>query len=476
MIHPSLIAPRAATLGVALLVTGCAVSAPPGADAVSAQTPVPTQWQAPLPHNAKLTDLSQWWQQFNDPLLVRLIEAGQAVSPTLAQAQSRLSQAQATRTAAGAALLPGVDASANISRGFSEQTFSLATIGQANVKASWELDMFGANRATRDAAQERLAGAQASWHDARVSVAAEVANQYYSLRGCQLQLAVSRNDTNSRAETARLSELTLQAGFTAPASAALARASAAEARGRLAQQAAACDIDTKALVALTGLDEPTLRRELAAGASALPQDAAVNVATVPAQALLQRPDLYAAAREVTAASAETGAASARRYPQFSLSGSIGALVIRTEGTRETSGTWSFGPLGVSVPLFDGGRRAAEVDAAQARYDEAVAMYRGRVRQAVREVEEALVTLQSTGQRASDAALAVQGYRTSFDATEARYKGGLASLVELEDARRLLLAAETALVSLQRERVAAWISLYRAAGGGWAPEQMQAAAR
>jgi outer membrane protein TolC len=202
----------------------------------------------------------------------------------------------------------------------------------------------------------------------------------------------------------------------------------------------------------------------------------VNVATVPAQALLQRPDLYAAAREVTAASAETGAANARRYPQFSLSGSIGALVIRTEGTRETSGTWSFGPLGVSVPLFDGGRRAAEVDAAQARYDEAVAMYRGRVRQAVREVEEALVTLQSTGQRASDAALAVQGYRTSFDATEARYKGGLASLVELEDARRLLLAAETALVSLQRERVAAWISLYRAAGGGWAPEQMQAAAR
>eukprot|EP01034_Spumella_vulgaris_P003171 gene3171-4088_t len=119
-----------------------------------------------------------------------------------------------------------------------------------------------------------------------------------------------------------------------------------------------------------------------------------------------------------------------------------------------------------LPLFDGGRRAANVDAAQARYTEAVALYQARARQAVREVEEALVYLDSSASRSDDARVAAEGYRASFTGTEARYKGGLASLVELEDARRTALAAETALVGLQRERIAAWIALYRAAGGGW----------
>ena len=82
------------------------------------------------------------------------------------------------------------------------------------------------------------------------------------------------------------------------------------------------------------------------------------------------------------------------------------------------------------------------------------------------MEEALVALESARSRNEDARVATEGYRRSFTATEARYKGGLASLVELEDARRTALAAETALVALQRERVAAWIALYRAAGGGW----------
>ena len=119
-------------------------------------------------------------------------------------------------------------------------------------------------------------------------------------------------------------------------------------------------------------------------------------------------------------------------------------------------------------MFDGGRRAADVQAAQARYAEAAALYRARVRQAVREVEEALVNLQSTGARQGDAETAVAGYRAAFTGTEALYKNGLASLPELEDARRTLLAAEISRVSLQQERKAAGVALYRAVGGGWTP--------
>ena len=169
---------------------------------------------------------------------------------------------------------------------------------------------------------------------------------------------------------------------------------------------------------------------------------------------------------MAAASADVASAQAQRYPRLTLSGSVGAAQVRTGGVTTDLSTWTIGPLALSVPIFDGGRRAAQTDAAQARYDEAASQYRAKVRQAVSEVEQALVRLQSTAERSASARTAAEGYRASFDATEARWRGGLASLVELEDARRTALAAENALVALQHERQTAWIALYRAAGGGW----------
>jgi outer membrane protein TolC len=179
--------------------------------------------------------------------------------------------------------------------------------------------------------------------------------------------------------------------------------------------------------------------------------------------------VYQAELAVAAASADVGAAEADRYPRLSLTGSIAAGHVHLGGGGSSAQTWSIGPIAVSLPLFDGGRRAANAQAARGRYEEAVALYRARVRLAVREVEQALVMLESTQSRNQDARTAVEGYRASFIATEARYQGGLASLVELEDARRTLLAAETAFVALQRERAASWVALYRAAGGGWRRE-------
>jgi multidrug efflux system outer membrane protein len=458
--------------GAAVLwLVGCAS---PGPSATAPADP-PPQWYASLPHNGTLADLTSWWQQFNDPLLVELIESAQTASPTVASAASRIRQAKATRIAAGAALLPTLDAVGSAARGNGQPPVPLATIVQAGLQTAWEIDLFGANRAAAEAAQARLDAAGAGWHEARVSVAAETANSYVSLRTCGQQLTVAGNDAKSRAETSRLLQLSTRAGFTAPATAALARASAAEGAARATQQRAQCDVELKALVALTALPEPQLRQKLALPWIEPSQATALAVTAVPAQVLAQRPDVYQAEREVAAASAEVGGAQAQQFPRLSLSGSIAAGVVRTGGVTADLQTWSIGPLAVTLPIFDGGRRAANVDAAQARYQEAAALYAARVRQAVREVEEALVNLESAQLRDEDARVATEGYRASFVATEARYRSGLASLVELEEARRTALAAETAWVGLQRERVAAWIALYRAMGGGWARPQTQAAA-
>jgi NodT family efflux transporter outer membrane factor (OMF) lipoprotein len=459
---------------VAALLAGCASTLPAPEPLATASPP---KWHAPLPgparagagalpHQGQQADLARWWQQFDDPLVAELVTAAQAASPTLAAAQSRLAQARAARTAAGAALWPAVDASASLTRGRSELGAPIANTAVGGLQAAWEIDLFGTGRAARNAADARLAGAQADWHDARVLVAAEAAGAYLGLRACEAQRVQTETDAASRIETARLTELSAKAGFQPPANGALARASAAQARAQLVAQTAQCDLELKGLVALTGLDEAALRGRLAPAQARLPQPAQIAVAEVPAQVLAQRPDLAAAARAVEAASADASAAQAQRLPRVGLSGSVSRARVDFAGSSVEGNLWSIGPLTVSLPIFDAGLRAANVDAARARHDEAVANYRARLRTAVREVEGALVQLDSSAARTEDARIAVEGYEASFRAAEARYRGGLASLFELEDARRSAALARSQWVDLQRERVAAWITLYRALGGGW----------
>jgi outer membrane protein TolC len=145
--------------------------------------------------------------------------------------------------------------------------------------------------------------------------------------------------------------------------------------------------------------------------------------------------------------------------------------LSSNGVDQDGSTWSFGPLAVSVPLFDGGQRVAVVTSSEANYQAVVVLYRAKVRQAVREVEESLVNLHSTQTRTQDAKVSTQGYAQSLAATQDRFNQGLASLVELEDARRNAIAAESAQLNLGLERNRAWVALYRALGGGFEPTAM-----
>ncbi len=472
---------RAAALALSAAMSsalvGCASLNPPAPPAAVAP---PARWQTelpPMPHGGQVGQLSAWWKQWNDPLLSELIDAAQQASPSLAAARSRLVQARATRAAAGAANQPRVDGSASASRGNTDPLLPTNTVAQAGLQASWEIDLFGAGRAGREAADARLAAADASWHEARVSVAAETASAYLGWRNCESQRALAMRDAASRTETARLVQASAAAGFTAPATAALARASAAEAAARLRQQQAQCDSQQQALAAMTAQSPEALRARLArqtepvpaapvATMAALASAPLFAVSAVPAQVLAQRPDLFQAERSVAAAAADIGVAQADRYPRLTLGGAIAAGSVRTAGRETNAQTWSLGPLSVTLPIFDAGRRAANVEAAQARYEEAVSHYQAQTRRAVQEVEQALLALEAARGRSADARAAAEGYRASFEATETRHRNGLASLVELEDGRRNLLAAETALVQLQREMQEGWIALYRAAGGGW----------
>lgn len=425
----------------------------------------PLVWSAPLPHEGNVDAIAQWWRQFDDPLLERLVATAEADSPSLTKAWANIEKARAALTSAKASGLPSATAAGSAVRGKQQTQGGTETIADTRSRAldaSWELDLFGKSRRSAEAAQARVDARVDDWHDARVSLAAEVADTYVQYRACGLLADVYERESESMARTERTTAALVQAGFRARSDDALARAGSASARSTLASQRGQCDLLVKSLVGLVGTDEASLRVLLAAGDAMLPQPAVLDVQSIPARVLRQRPDLASLERGLAAASAEIGVARADLYPSLSLSGSI---TVSASDLASSATTWSFGPS-LSIPLFDGGKRRAAVDGARADYTAALADYRQGTRNGVKEVEQALVNLDSAGRRAEDADIALQEYRGYFQSTEADWRAGRESLLTLEEARRSALSAEIQQITLRRDRVAYWIALYKALGGGW----------
>lgn len=434
------------------------------------QSPAPAvsaKWIAPAPHSGDLAQLREWWSRFDDPLLVRLIDRAQGDNPSVVAAFQRIENARANLRATGASDLPTLNLNASGQRTASgvPPFATPRTFGGVTLDAAWELDLFGSVRNTREAARARVQAREAEWHDGRTSLAAEIANTYVSYRTCEALEAVQGADVESRRQTADLTQQKVSSGFTAPADMALLRASLTDARNRLVGQRADCDVLVKALVYLSGDDEVALRRALAERRAQLPGAVALTVVEVPAEVLAQRPDLAAAERELAAASAEAGVAEANRYPRISLTGTIGRQYFRFLGNSNIGNSWGFGPA-LTLPIFDAGRRTAQADAARARFAELRATYMQRAGSAVREVEEALVRLDSAARREADAQAAVRDFEIFLAAAQSRWKVGVGNLLELEEARRQALNANSVLLQIRRERVAQWINLYKALGGGW----------
>lgn len=427
----------------------------------------PAAWQTVLPHEGKVGAMRDWWQQFDDPIMAQLIALAEADSPSLIKAWAGIEKARATLSSARAGGFPNVDGSASLTRARQQSALGAATTGvtrSTGLDAKWEVDLFAKVRRSGEAAAARAEARVTDWHDTRVSLAAEVADTYVQYRACGLLSDAYERQRVSTSETEKATAAAVWAGFSAQAEGALARASLASATSTLLSQRAQCELLIKSLVDLTGSDESALR-SLLASAFGLPTPAVLEVQSVPVNVLRQRPDLASLERELAASSAEIGVAQADLYPSLSLSGSIS--VSSAAGTSSFTG-WNIGPS-LSIPLFDAGKRHAAVDTARASYQAALADYRQGVRTAVKEVEQALVNLDSTAQRAEQAKRAADDYRGFFRATEASWRAGGESLLTLEEARRSALSAEISLITLQRDRVEHWIALYKALGGGWQPD-------
>lgn len=452
--------------------TACGSMGSPPGDAVQAvEATVPVRWYAPvLPHQGQTTALVNWWSQMGDPHLAALIDEAQRGSANVLAARAQVFAARAALAGSESAAWPQIGLTAGAYRGVNASA-PLGTGMNVGLEASWALDVWGRNASATREAVAQSAAAQASWHEARVLMAAETARLYLGWRACLAQRAVIDNDRASREVTARSATDTERAGLLAPATAALARAGQADAEGRLAQQSRQCESQFKALVALTGADEPTMRARLGQSAE-LPDPGAagtlLSVTAVPLETIRQRPDVTRAQQELVAAAAGVGVARAALWPSLNLSGSVLRNRFSSAGENTTFNTWSIGPLVLNLPLVGRGGLSALADAAQARYEAAALAYANALRRAIAEVEQSLVALASLRAELAANRDAVAGYTRSYEATEARHRVGLANLNELEEARRLKLSADSSALSLRLDQINTWIGLYVALGGGFDP--------
>jgi len=460
-------------LAVLLVASGCAVVGPQYTAPKLSKTDVPAQWTTEANAAAGLSvaeadarTVSSWWSELDDAALDQLVANAFETSPTLDAAVAKLRQSQSAYAQTDASSRPSVDGSVAGAVSSDDSGKTTARDSWLSMNSSWEIDLFGAVRRGKEGALAREEAQLATLADARVSLAADVTDAYLNYRACQSDLALGEQDVTSRIATEQLTANSVEVGFTAPYQGIRSKASVAEARTSLASTRERCGRLENLLTRLTGVVRPSLMRILAdkpTGLQRLPEPKHFSVA-IPSQALMQRPDIRAAERTLAAASADIGLAEADRYPRLALNGALGYEVNgSSSGGSVSFGSWSFGPT-LSLPIFDAGRRAAEVQIATSRYDEALATYKSKARRAIQEVEDALTRYAAAHERAEHARVAANQYQHFFKVVEQRYREGASNLLELEDARRSMLDAERTQLGVQQERLQAWVALNRATGG------------
>jgi len=425
----------------------------PGVDAAAAAAP------------AEVSD--QWWALYRQPELDRLVAQALERNRDLEQAVARIEQADALARQAGASLLPRVDLAASGGRAHvSPLTFppNGGTFNefQLGVSASYEFDLWGKLRRTREAARAQLLASTYARDTLRLTVAALTTQAWLGLRALDEQIALTDATLQTRVESLRLLNLRLNGGTSSQLDVEQAeglRAASAVLRRDLQRQR---DLMQTQLGVLTGQLDLTLP---VASLAALPLPP-LPPAGLPSALLERRPDVRAAEQQLAAASARIGAARAEQLPSLSLTGSVGFESIElSDLLKSPSRIWSIG-VGLAQPLFDGGRLAARTDQAVAVHREAQGAYRGAVENAFKDVADALANLRAAQGSQDDLARADRAAANALKLSKARYDAGYSGNLDYLDAQRSAAAAQLDLVRNRQAQLAASVDLFRALGGGW----------
>jgi len=425
------------------------------------------------------TDLQAWWSGFDDPLLTRFITLALEQNLDIAQAAARVAQARASLRLADAALLPSANVSAQGARAYQSVETQLGQVldatpdfdrsgnyYEANVGASWEVDVFGGLRRSREAARAEYQASEAGAVATQLAVAAQTADVYVTMRGLQARIAIAREQADTRRQLLTTVKLQYEKEIAAELQVRQAEGSLAQVEAQIPVLDAGLDAAMNALDVLLGTQPGTHRAELTPVA-AIPMAPGISDAGAPADIIRRRPDLIVAERHLAAANARIGVAVSEYYPKFSLAALLGSATALSSHNLFTSGASQHqSVLGLRWRLFDFGRVEAQIAAARGKTAESLAAYRLAVLKATEEVENSFSALVN---REAQVDILTRGESSLSRARESSlgaYKGGVVSLIEVLDADSNLLQVQDAKAQAQTEAARAAIASFRALGGGW----------
>lgn len=457
-------------LGTALLLTlaGCASLAPPHATpevTLPSTYPIGTTGSE---RGAAAADTA-WRAYFTDPGLRALIDQALDANHDLRTALLRVEQARAVHGIQRADRTPDIGLGASGER--ARLPADLSPTGRAETGSqyrvgvgitTWELDLWGRIRSLDEAALEEYLATDEARRAVELGLIAQVADGYYSLRELDERLRLARDTIASREESRRIFARRVEVGAAAALELTQVEVLLHQARSLGAELELARARQLNALALLTGA--PAERLDVLVAATGVDEPAAPP-AGLPSELLAHRPDIRAAEHALRSANANIGAARAAFFPRIALTGSLGTASAELDGLFDGAGrAWNFSPT-LALPIFDGGRRRANLTLAETRREQAVVEYERAVQAAFRDVADALAAERWLAERVGTTLDLLDVQRERARLATLRHENGAVPYLEVLDAQRDLLAAEQQWVQTRRELSSARIALYAALGGG-----------
>jgi multidrug efflux system outer membrane protein len=454
-----------------VLISGCAV----GPDFQRPKVSVPNEWAGPpvepaqQPAASDDQGLANWWTVFKDPVLTSLIERAVDSNLDLKLAEARIREARAAKGIAAGGLGPTLDVSGDYQRSRSSagNRFGEGTVDQyqAGFDAGWEIDLFGGQLRSLEAADADLQAAVETHRDVLVTLTAEVARNYISLRAFQQQIAITRKNLKAQQHSARLTRERFEGGFVSGLDVASADALSATTSSQIPLLESSAQQGIYSLSVLLGEAPAALTTELSI-VGIIPGALPEVPAGVPSDLLRRRPDIRRAEAQIHATTARIGVAASELFPKFTIAGSAGYQSTDFSSWFDwASRFWSFGPS-VRWRLFETGRIRAGVELQKALQEQEVIAYQQTVLSALQEVENALIA--SAKEQAHREALvaAVTANRKAVALAETLYTEGQTDFLNVLQAQRALYVTEDALVQSTSTVSTNLVALYKALGGGW----------
>lgn len=431
-------------------------------------------------------DLTHWWSIFNDPMLNSLIESAATSNKDLKVAYARIREARAQRAVAVSGQYPTLDSNASYRHSRGSQNASTTTLppevvpptppnndvfsgGQdlflAGFDANFEIDIFGGVRRSVEAATADLAATEEDYQDILITLLSEVAVNYLNVRGSQHRLDIAVKNIEAQRQTLELTEERFKAGLSSELDVSQARAQMSLTESQIPVLDAAARRSMHQLATLLGTTPASLVEQLSRvePIPGVPPEVPVGL---PSEILRRRPDVRRAEKQLAAATARIGVATADLFPRFSLTGNLAQSSISFSDMALGSSTaWSLGPT-IRWNIFNAGRTRANIEVQNARTEQALGIYEKAVLTALEEVETALVSYSREQDRRAALASAVQSNQRAHEISSELYARGLVDFLRVLESQRSLYLSQDQLAASDQLVSANLVALYKALGGGW----------